>query len=172
MESAPYQKLIAATEAAAQAAPAPGSPAEAEALGRFQAFFENMTPEQVRNTVGQVYAPQAWLYDTLVLHHGIDEIKPYFIKTAERAAGVRVEVLDILRSGHDFYLKWSMEIDWSAFKKGKTTRSYGMSHLRFNDTGQVIMHYDFWDSTNGFFEHLPLIGSVIKWIKQKVASGT
>lgn len=155
---------------AARAAPEPGSEAEANALARFQGFFENMSPDQVRRTVEQVYAPQAWLYDTLVLHHGIGEIKPYFIKTAERAAAVRVEMLDILRSGHDFYLKWSMEIDWSAFKKGKTTRSYGMSHLRFNDTGQVILHYDFWDSTNGFFEHLPLIGSVIRWIKAKVAS--
>jgi hypothetical protein len=131
-----------------------------------------MTPDQVRQSVGQVYAPGAWLYDTLVLHHGIDEIRPYFIRTAERAAGVRVEVLDILRSGNDFYLKWSMDIDWSAFKKGKTTRSFGMSHLRFNDAGQVIMHYDFWDSTNGFFEHIPLLGAAIKWIKRKVAEGT
>jgi len=172
MDSPPYLELLEKTEMAAHAAPKPGSDAESAALGRFQDFFENMTPEQVRRSVEQVYAREAWLYDTLVLHHGIKEIKPYFIKTAERAAGVRVEVLDILRSGHDFYLKWSMDIDWSSFKKGKTTRSYGMSHLRFNDTGQVIMHYDFWDSTNGFFEHLPLIGSVIRWIKRKVAAGS
>lgn len=172
MDTPPYLELLEKTQATANTAPPPGSDAEAAALERFQTFFENMTPEQVRDKVAKVYAKDAWLYDTLVLHQGIGEISPYFIRTAQRAAGVRVEVLDILRSGNDFYLKWSMDIDWSAFKKGKTTRSFGMSHLRFNEAGQVILHFDFWDSTNGFFEHLPLMGAVIRWIKRKVASGS
>ena len=155
---------------AASGAPAPGSDAEAEAIARFKAFFENMTPDQVRQHVGEVYAPDAWLYDTLVLHHGIEAIRPYFIHTAERASGVRVEVLDVLRSGDDFHIKWQMDIDWSRFQKGKTTRSFGMSHLRFNAAGQVVMHYDFWDSANGFFEHLPLLGALIRWVKRMVAT--
>ena len=168
MDTAPYQKLLDATETASCEAPEPGSAGEAAALARFKAFFENMTPDQVRESVDQVYAEDAWLYDTLVLHHGIGEIRPYFIKTAERAAGVRVEVMDVIRQGQDVYLKWSMDIVWSAFKKGKTTRSFGMSHLRFNREGKVIMHYDFWDSTNGFFEHLPVVGTLIRWIKARV----
>lgn len=170
MDTPPYLELLEKTGQAAHAAPALGTDSETAAIERFKTFFENMTPDQVRETIESVYASDAWLYDTLVLHHGMEEIKPYFIKTAERAAGVRVEVLDVLRSGPDFYLKWSMDIDWSAFKKGKTTRSFGMSHLRFNESGKVIMHYDFWDSTNGFFEHIPLVGSIIRWIKRKVAS--
>ena len=168
MDNAPYLDLLERTAAAAGTAPAAGSAAEAEAINRFQAFFENMTPEQVRATVDSVYAPNAVLYDTLVLHEGIGQIRPYFIKTAERAKGVRVQVLDVLRNGNDFYLKWSMDIDWSAFKKGKTTRSFGMSHLRFNAQGQVVLHYDFWDAANGFFEHIPIVGHMIRWIKRKV----
>jgi hypothetical protein len=172
MDTAPYREILAHTETAAQGAPAPGSDAEAAALARFREFFENMTPEQVRASVDKVYATDAWLYDTLVVHHGIDTIRPYFIKTAERAAGVRVEVLDVLRSGDDFYIKWQMDIDWSAFtKKGRTTRSFGMSQLRFNAAGHVVMHYDFWDSAHGFFEHLPVVGAAIRWIKRKVAQG-
>jgi hypothetical protein len=168
MDQAPYLDLLQRTEVAAAQAPPAGSPGENEAITRFQSFFENMTPEQVGRTVASVYAPNAILYDTLVLHEGIGQIRPYFIKTAERAKGVRVEVLDILRSGNDFYLKWRMDIDWSAFKKGKTTRSFGMSHLRFNASGQVILHYDFWDAANGFFEHIPVVGHMIRWIKSKV----
>ena len=168
MDNAPYLELLERTQAAALTAPAEGSAGETEAISRFQAFFENMTPEQVRQTVDSVYAPNAILYDTLVLHEGIGQIRPYFIKTAERAKGVRVKVLDVLRNGNEFYLKWSMDIDWSAFKKGKTTRSFGMSHLRFNAQGQVVLHYDFWDAANGFFEHIPIVGHMIRWIKSKV----
>lgn len=172
MECAPYEKLLEETRDAAGGAPEAGSAAEDEAIGRFRGFFENMTPQQVADTVESVYAADAWLYDTLALHHGIEAIKPYFIKTAERAAGVRVEVLDVLRKENEFYIKWSMEIDWSAFRKGGTTRSFGMSHLRFDQRGRVVLHYDFWDSTNGFFEHLPVVGSLIRWIKRKVAANS
>jgi len=168
MDKPPYLTLLEKTQATAEQAPAPGTPEEAAALDRFRAFFENMTPVQVRDTVDSVYASDGWLYDTLVLHQGIEEIRPYFIKTAERAAGVRVQILDILRKGPDFYIKWSMDIDWSSFKKGRTTTSYGMSHLRFNQAGQVVMHYDFWDAANGFFEHIPVVGHLIRWIKRKV----
>jgi hypothetical protein len=169
MDKPPYLSLLEKTDAAARQAPAPGSPGEAAALERFRGFFENMTPARVGDSVDAVYAADAWLYDTLVVHHGIAEIRPYFIKTAERAAGVRVQVLDTLRSGPDFYIKWAMEIDWSGFRKGVTTTSYGMSHLRFNRDGMVVLHYDFWDAANGFFEHIPVVGHLIRWIKRKVA---
>ncbi|HKJ90326.1 MAG TPA: nuclear transport factor 2 family protein [Oceanipulchritudo sp.] len=168
MDSAPYLELLEKTDAAARDAPPPGSEAEASALAAFRKFFENMTPEQVEAEIANVYAGDAWLYDTLALHNGLEEIRPYFIATARRAAAVRVEVLDLLRNGHEFYLKWQMDIDWSSFKSGKTTRSFGMSHLRFNEDGRVILHYDFWDSGHGFFEHLPLIGSAIRAVKRKV----
>ena len=167
VESPPYLDLLESTEAAAREAPDEGSPEEAAALARFSAFFQNMDPDQVARTAREVYAADAWLYDTLVLHHGLESIEPYFVRTAERAAGVRVEILDVLRKGPDFYVKWIMDIEWSAFRKGTTTRSFGMSHLRFNREGRVILHYDFWDSTNGFFEHLPVIGRILKWIKRK-----
>ena len=163
-----YETLLQLTESAGSKVAAPETNEEAAALGRFKEFFSNMTPDRVRNQVDSVYDKDAYLYDTLALHHGIDAIRPYFIRTAERADGVTVEILDTIRKGNDFYVKWSMDITWSAFKKGKTTRSFGISHIRFGETGKVVLHYDFWDSTNGFFEHLPIIGGLIRWVKRRV----
>lgn len=173
MEKAPYLDLLEKTADAVARGPEPGSETGQAALARFCRFFENMTPEQVESTVEEVYAPEAWLYDTLVLHHGIGQIKPYFIATAKRASGVQVEVLDTLTSGKDVFIKWRMDIKWSAFRqKGRVTTSFGMSHLRFDESGRVVMHYDFWDSAHGFFEHLPVVGGLIRFIKRKVAGGT
>ena len=168
MDTVPYFSLLEETQNAAAGAPPPGSEAEAAAIARFKDLWADMTPDRVRENAGKVYAGEAILYDTIVLHRGIDEIRPYLVKTAERAAGVRVSVLEVLRRENEFYLKWSMDIDWSSFKKGKTTRSFGISHLRFNADGEVILHFDFWDSTTGFFEHLPVLGAVIRWIKRRV----
>lgn len=146
----------------------PGSPAEAEALARFKAFFSDMTPTRVASQIAEVYAANAILHDTLVTHVGLETIRPYFLKTAERAAGVHVVVDQVLAEDFDYYIRWTMDITWSAFQKGKTTRSVGMSQLRFDGAGRVVLHHDFWDSTSGFFQYLPVIGPLLRWIKRKV----
>lgn len=44
----------------------------------------------------------------------------------------------------------------------------GMSHLRFDGAGKVVLHQDFWDSTRGIFEHVPLIGNGIRAVKKRL----
>lgn len=165
-----YAEMLRRTEPEARTAPAPGSPEEARALDHFRSFFSDMTPERVRKEGALVYAENAILHDTLVTHVGLDAIIPYFVKTAERSAGVEVSVDQVIREGFDYYVRWTMDIRWSAFRcKGQTTRSVGMSHLRFGTDGKVILHHDFWDSASGFFAYLPFIGSLLRWIKKRVA---
>jgi len=164
-----YEDMLRHTDAARVGAPEPGSEAERHAIERFCDFFSRMTPERVRSLVDSVYADNAIVHDTLVTHVGIDAIRAYFIKTAERASDVKVRVDDHVRTGNDFYVRWTMDITWSAFKKGTTTRSVGVSQIRFDRDGKVVLHHDFWDSASGFYEHLPIVGAMIRWIKRRVA---
>jgi hypothetical protein len=145
----------------------PGSDEEQEAIRRFQRFFENLTEETVRKGCRETYAAGAILHDTLKTIEGIDAIEHYFIKTAQRAAGVEVQVEDICRSGECHYVRWFMTIRWSAFGR-KTTANHGVSLIRFNKEGKVQLHHDFWDSTNGFFIHLPVVGWMLRRIIRRV----
>lgn len=144
--------------------PAADSEAERAARLRFQSFFESLTPERVERDIASVYASNAILHDTLVTHEGLDDIRNYLKRTAERADSVKVSVDEWLRGRDAQYMRWTMDITWSAFKKGQTTRSSGVSLIRFDAEGKVLVHYDFWDSANGFFIHLPVIG----WLMKKV----
>lgn len=145
------------------------SAAGAAALERFERFFSDLTPERVKADAASVYAADAILHDTLATHEGVEAIRDYLLRTAERASGVKVEILRVLTDGSDAFLVWRMDITWSAFrKKGQTTRSHGMSQIRFDADGKVALHHDFWDSAGGFFEHLPVVGSLIRWIKGRV----
>jgi hypothetical protein len=149
-------------------APASQPPADSEAelaaRLRFQSFFESLTPDRVESDTANVYASNAILHDTLVTHEGVEDIRKYLKRTAERADGVKVAVDEWLRGRDAQYMRWTMDITWSAFKKGQTTRSSGVSLIRFDAEGKVLVHYDFWDSANGFFIHLPVIG----WLMKKV----
>jgi hypothetical protein len=169
MEGIDYKDMLRVADPAKHGAPEAGSPLEEEAIQRFSNFFSDMTVERVRADTARVYAEQAILHDTLKTHTGCPDIQAYFEKTAARAKGVQVEILKVVRESPDYYFIWSMDITWSAFsKKGQTTRSFGISHLRFDREGKVTLHHDFWDSASGFFEYLPLAGPLIRFIKSRV----
>jgi hypothetical protein len=39
------------------------------------------------------------------------------------------------------------------------------NYVLFDESGKVILHQDYWDSASGFFEHIPIVGGVIKAVK-------
>ena len=51
---------------------------------------------------------------------------------------------------------------------GEDTRSVGMTHVRFDSAGKVVLHQDFWDSTGGFFEHVPVLGWMLRRVKNRL----
>ena len=79
---------------------------------------------------------------------------------------MKVTVVDVARSGANYYVRWTMEVRFKGARDSVFT--IGMTQLRFNEQGLIVFHQDFWDSTAGFFEHLPVLGSAIRWIKTKI----
>ncbi len=61
-----------------------------------------------------------------------------------------------------------MDVRYRKFHRGKTVRTIGMTHVRFNPEGQVILHQDYWDSAAGLFEYVPVVGGGIRLIKSRL----
>lgn len=146
-----------------------GSPSEAEALARFARFFSDFSPDKVERLVDQTYARDVWFNDTLKTLHGRDALRSYLKHSAQAVQSCRVEILDTLSNDRgDYYVRWTMVIRFKRFKPGQDTQTIGMSHLRFDRDGLVRLHQDYWDSTAGLFEHIPLLGAAIRAIKRRV----
>ena len=136
---------------------------EAKAIARFRGFFADVTEDSVRAKTAKVYAPDAFFNDTLKTLRGAPAIEEYFLKVASHSDYVRATVVDVSRSGDNYYLRWVMDTRFRG--SNKTIRTIGMTHVRFNREGLVVLHQDFWDSTAGFFEHVPVLGPAIRGIK-------
>jgi hypothetical protein len=146
-----------------------GSQAERDALARFARFFSDFSPDKVERLVDQTYAPDVWFNDTLKTVHGRDALRSYLRHSAEAVESCRVQILDTLSNDQgDYYIRWTMVIRFRRFKRGQDTQTIGMSHLRFDANGLVRLHQDYWDSTAGLFEHVPLLGAGIRAIKRRV----
>jgi ketosteroid isomerase-like protein len=148
-----------------------GSPGEKAALDRFSAFLRGIGDiNSVRENTLKVYAADAYLDDTLVIHHGAAEIEAYFAKTSETMTHYEVEVEDIARSGDNYYVRWTMVFAAPALSRGQPVHSVGISLVRFNRDGKVAFHQDFWDSGKNFFAHLPVIGGAVGFVRKRLES--
>ena len=43
-----------------------------------------------------------------------------------------------------------------------------ISQLRFDGDGRVAFHQDFWNAADGLYEHLPLLGNLIRRVKRRL----
>ena len=158
MDVAAYRKILDHTDPAKRSPNFKGSPAEARGMKNFRNFMEVMTVEKVKAEARTVYAPDAYLNDTLKAIQGIDGIEAYFLKTAANCDEVKVEFLDVTESKGDYYYRWIMTIRLKGDKPEGAFVSKGMSQVRYDAEGRVTLQQDFWDSSGAVYEHIPVLG--------------
>lgn len=145
-----------------------GSEEEMAAKERFRSFFSDFSPSKISELLDQTYAENVWFNDTLKTIEGREALRSYLAHSAEAVEACRVEVAEIIGNGEgDYYARWSMMIQFKRFKRGQQTHSIGMSHLRFDQDGRVVLHQDFWDASQGLFDHVPLLGAMIRWVRRQ-----
>lgn len=165
------QARVAAFQEALQASeggPAPGSEAERAGLARIQAFLADLSPENVRANTKNVYAANAYFNDTLKTVRGAEAIEAYLRHTAETVTSISVAFDDVMRSGEDHYLRWHMDFQAPKLSKGEVIRTIGISQIRFDREGKVTFHQDYWDSSAGLFEHLPVSNQMINLVRKRL----
>ncbi len=149
----------------------PGSSGEIAAKERFGSFLQGIGDiGYVRENTLKVYASDAYLDDTLVVHHGAADIQAYFVKTSETMTSYKVTIDDVARSGDDFYFRWTMVFTAPVMSGGEPCHSVGISQVRFNREGKVEFHRDFWDSGKNFYGHLPLVGGAVGFVGKRLKS--
>jgi SnoaL-like domain len=165
---ASYQARLSKVETAA---PRSKQAVEAAGIERFKSFLQGIGDANfVRKNTLTTYAADAYLDDTLAVHHGAAEIEAYFVKTSETMTSYRITIDDVAQSDKDYYVRWTMIFAAPALSGGKPIHSIGVSQVRFNREGKVEFHQDFWDAGRNFYEHLPIVGGVIGYVHKRLES--
>ena len=134
------------------------------AVDAFAALYGDLSVSNVTTNARKVYASDAWFNDTIATEVGIDAIEQYLLKTAEGAEAVRAKVNDVAVSGSDCYVRWTMEIRSKNLAGGQPIITEGVSQLRFDGDGRIVLHQDFWNPATGIYQHLPLLGPAIRFV--------
>ncbi|KPW09577.1 Uncharacterized protein ALO91_03445, partial [Pseudomonas syringae pv. aceris] len=99
--------------------------------------------------------------------HGLAAMRRYF---GELYANVQdlhfdFQAFDEVRPGEG-YLVWTMSYSHPRLAAGRTIRVEGCSHLKWRD--KVYRHRDYFDAGALLYEHLPIMGRVIHWLKKRL----
>jgi hypothetical protein len=146
---------------------APAEP-DAKSNRRIQAFtklYDQLDDGSIDKQLAETYAEKIYFNDTLVTIHDRQNLLKYMKHTQHQLDSIKFEVLGVHDSGNDSYVRWLMQTKFKAIGQAIDIQSIGITHLRFNADNKIIVHQDYWDSMQGFYEHLPLIGGVLRWIK-------
>ena len=89
-------------------------------------------------------------------------------QTGHQVDHLEVQIEDIALSKQDIYVRWVMRMQFSVMGKKVDSESIGISQLRFDEDGKIILHQDFWDGVDGFYQYLPIIGYSLRKIRNQL----
>jgi hypothetical protein len=121
------------------------------------------------------YDSEAVFTDPLHTIDGCDNIKKYFSAMCDGLVSCRFEFVGETITDESAWLKWVMHYQHPKLKKGCPLHLTGATYLTFTRTDsdeskKVVRHEDFYDMGSMLYEHIPVMGASIRWLKQQLIS--
>ena len=135
------------------------------ALNSYIIFFEQMKREDLVR-LPEFFADQARFKDPFNDVTGIEQINKVFHHMFEVLDTPKFIIYEAVLESDVAYIKWNFTGDSNA----KQLKLVGLSRVVFNDRGLVSEHVDYWDASEQFYMKLPVIGSILRFIRNKAAN--
>ena len=128
--------------------------------------FETLTPAGV-DALDASYAPDARFKDPFNEVQGLTEIQRIFQHMYANLENPHFIITTRIVEGRQCFLTWEFRFGFRRFKHGQEQCILGGSHLVLNTVGQITLHRDYWDAAEELYEKLPVVGSVMRWLKRR-----
>ena len=143
--------------------------AMADNLARSKDFFDKLDSSHME-LVDNFYDQNAVFQDPVHQLQGAASIKAYYAGLYQNVDSIRFDYGKSVESGDMVSLTWTMYLKTEALNDGKEITVDGVSVLTFDGTaGKVIRHRDYFDMGEFVYERVPVLKSVVGYIKKRMA---
>lgn len=125
-------------------------------------FYETLTPESLPG-MDRLYAEDAYFKDPFNEVSSLQDIQAIFERMFRSVASPRFAVLERIVGASAVALTWNFDFR----VRGSPITVRGASVLRFAPDGRVCYHRDYWDTAEEIYEKLPVLGSLMRWLKRR-----
>jgi len=137
-----------------------------QATENLATFFETLSPQSVAQ-LHTIYYAQARFKDPFNEVQGLPEIERIFRHMYVALDQPHFVVTGQVVDGAQAFLTWEFRFRFKRFDTTTLQAVRGGSHVVFNEQGLVTLHRDYWDAAEELYEKLPVVGSVMRWLKKR-----
>jgi len=132
-------------------------------------YFETLTPESV-GQIKKLYAPTARFKDPFNDVRGTAEIERIFQHMYVSLTQPRFVIVAQIVDGSQAFFTWEFRFKFKRFDTQTEQVVLGTTHLVLDEQGQISLHRDYWDAAEELYEKLPVVGSLMRWLKGRANS--
>ncbi|KAB0487563.1 SnoaL-like domain-containing protein [Pseudomonas reinekei] len=135
-------------------------------LQQFARQFAELNKDNLHR-LNDLYTQDVRFTDPLHEVQGLGQLHSYFAELYSNVSELRFDFhgFDQIADGEG-YLRWVMSYRHPRLAGGRIIRVDGCSHLRWRD--KVYCHRDYFDAGALLYEHLPVLGRAIAWLKRRM----
>jgi ketosteroid isomerase-like protein len=134
-------------------------------IDRVIGFFESLAPADLPR-LADLYTADAFFKDPFNEVRGVAAIQRIFGHMFEALETPRFVVRDVIVQGDQCFLSWDFVFRMKRFSRDEQCIRGG-SHLLLAEDGRIKSHRDYWDAAEELYEKLPLVGSLMRWLKRR-----
>lgn len=134
-------------------------------VARIVTLFEQLAPADIER-LADFYAPNARFKDPFSEVQGVAAIQAVFRHMFGALNEARFVVHEALVQGDQCFLSWDFVFRFKRFGRALQTVRGG-SHLQLDADGRISLHRDYWDAAEELYEKLPVVGSLMRWLKAR-----
>lgn len=129
-------------------------------------FFTTLDANFPLEKYCEVFDADAYFEDPFQKVNGVENIYNVFQHMYETLVEPSFEIIESVQDDRLLYIRWHFRFKMKQDAEFETF--VGVSRVMFNDAGKAISHIDYWDAASHVYEKIPLLGSILRWIKGKV----
>lgn len=123
--------------------------------------------DKLINRLPDIYTSDIQFRDPFHAINGLDNLHVYFQGMLQNLNECRFEFHHAVETESEAVLFWTMHYSHKSIAGGRHLSLRGNSHLKFTD--KVYYHCDYFDGGEMLYEHLPLVGNIVRYVKRRLA---
>jgi hypothetical protein len=138
-----------------------------QSILNFKLLYNELNRDNI-NTIETIYLPSIEFVDPFHQVTGIEALKDYFNDLYENVESISFDFKPIIQQNCYATLPWDMYLSHPKINSGAENKVRGISLLTFESSGLISKHHDYFDAGQMLYEHIPLVGKIIRLIKGRL----
>lgn len=134
---------------------------------RITQAYQELDQDSIKaGKLAELYDDNILFIDPLHRIEGLPALERYMAGMYRNVDDVSFRYLTTWEEAGEAMLRWEMEFSHPRLKNGRKITLAGVTYLQFAEL--ITRHQDYFCSNQMIFDHVPLLGSVLGWLKGRL----